>query len=70
MALGPGRTKGYRMPCRSAKTRRPAAGAHPAKRLEERLHGERLFMQGDQFGKLLGAGGAPCGPQIEKEKLP
>ena len=26
-------------------------------------------MQGDQFGKLLGAGGAPCGPEIKEKQL-
>ena len=26
-------------------------------------------MQGDEFGKLLGAGGAPCGPEIEQQQL-
>ena len=26
-------------------------------------------MQGDEFGKLLSASGAPCGPEIEEKQL-
>ena len=31
--------------------------------------GCEFFIQGDEFGKLLGAGWAPCGPQIEEKEL-
>ena len=53
--------------CKNEKTR--GGGLVQRDAHDNEAAGSELFMQGDQFGKLLGAGGAPCGPEVKKEEL-
>ena len=70
-ALGPGRTRGYRMPCRSAKTRRPAAGASSSetpRRTSPR--GANFSYRATSSGSSLALAGLHAAQRLRRSSFP